>query len=108
MATKKNTATAPLTFDLPLSLIEKIATQQKKFGLRSASEVMREAIARFDIDRCASTTEPRKQVSVRLPAEMKDRLAKAAKKKKISVGGLLRLALDDYETREPAQKARRK
>lgn len=108
MATKKNTATAPLTFDLPLSLIDKIAAQQKKFGLASASEVVREAIAHFDIDRCASTSEPHKQISVRLPADMKTKLAKAAKKKKVSVGGLLRIALDAYETKAPAKKSSRK
>lgn len=108
MATKKNTTAAPLTFDLPLSLIEKIATHQKKFGLSSASEVVREAIAHFDIDRCTSTTEPHRQISVRLPAEMKAKLAKAAKKKKISVGGLLRIALDSYEAKEPVKKTKRK
>ena len=94
---KKNTVTAPLTFDLPLSLIEKIGIQRKKLGLRSASEVVREAIANFDIDRGTIASEPRRQVSVRLSADIKARLVKAAKRKKTSTGGLLRLALDAFD-----------
>ncbi|MDR1010919.1 MAG: CopG family transcriptional regulator [Opitutaceae bacterium] len=107
MATKKNIAIAPLTFDLPLSLIEKITARQKKFGIRSASEVVREAVAHFDIERCASTGEPHRQISVRLPAGMKSRLVKAAKRKKISIGGLLRIAIDAYEAKSPPGKKSR-
>jgi len=108
MAKKKNATTPPLTFALPLSLIEKIATLQKKLKLGSTSEVVREVVANFDIDRCSSTAEPQRQISVRLPGEMKTRIARGAKKKKISVGGLLRIALDAYEVKFPAKKARRK
>ncbi len=107
MATKKHTPIAPLTFDLPLSLIEKIAARQKKSGLRSASEVVREAVAHFDIDHCASEIEPHRQISVRLPADMKASLVKAAKKKKISIGALLRIAIDAYEAKAPKKGARK-
>ena len=94
---KKNTVTAPLTFDLPLSLIEKIGIQRKKLGLRSASEVVREAIASFDIDHSTVASEPHRQISVRLPADIKAKLVKTAKRKKTSIGGLLRLALDAFD-----------
>jgi len=97
MATKKSTVTAPLTIDLPLSLIEKIGAQKKRLGLRSASEVVRAAIAGFDIDRGAVESEPHRQISVRLPAAVRARLVKAAKRKKTSIGCLLRLALDAFD-----------
>ena len=106
MATKKNTVTAPLTFDLPLSLIEKIGAQQKRLGLRSASEVVREALASFDIDRSTIASEPHRQISVRLPAGVKSKLVKAAKKKKTSIGGLLRMAIEAFEAGTP-KKARK-
>lgn len=101
MATKKTTTTAPLTFDLPLSLIEKIAARQKKSGLASASDVVREAVAQFDIEHCASDVEPHRQISVRLPADMKARLVKAAKRKRISIGALLRMAIESTEAKAP-------
>lgn len=106
MATNKKTNSAPLTFDLPVSLIEKIATQQKKLGLKSASEVVREAISNFDADHNASSNEPHRQISVRLPLDLKAKLTKAAKRKKASVGAMLRVALDAYEAK-PARKAGR-
>lgn len=106
MASKKTIA--PLTFDLPLSLIEKIAARQKKLGLRSASEVVREAVLNFDIEHCAAISEPHKQISVRLPADMKAKLARAARKKKVSIGELLRIAIEAHSPKASAKKAARK
>jgi len=90
-----------------LSLIEKISIQQKRLGLRSASEVVREAVANFDIDRSAIVSEPHRQISVRLPADIKARLARVAKRKRTSIGGLLRLAIEDFEN-GAANKGKRK
>jgi predicted DNA-binding protein len=107
MTKKKNTVSAPLTFDLPLSLIGKLGALQKKAGLGSASETVREAIEQFDFERYARSDEEHRQISVRLPVEMKAKLAKYAKKKKTSVGALLREALESFEAR-PAKKGGRK
>jgi Arc/MetJ-type ribon-helix-helix transcriptional regulator len=103
MPTKKATVTAPLTFELPLSLIARIAARQKRLGMRSASEVVRAALANFDIDRSAIATEPRRQISVRLPAGTRGGLVKAARRKKTSIGTLLRLALESFASK-PAKK----
>ena len=97
MPKKSTPAPSPLTFDLPVSLIEKLAAQQKKLGLRSASEVVRLAIDEYDYDRFEASNEEHRQISVRLPANMKGKLAKYAKKKKVSVGELLRVAIDSLE-----------
>ncbi|WP_334319607.1 ribbon-helix-helix protein, CopG family [Termitidicoccus mucosus] len=107
MTKKKSTVSAPLTFDLPLSLIEKLGTIQKKAGLGSASETVREAIDQFDFERYASSNEEHRQISVRLPVELKAKLAKYAKKKKTSVGALLREALGAFEAKS-AKKGGRK
>jgi predicted DNA-binding protein len=107
MTKKKSTVSAPLTLDLPLSLIEKLGAIQKKAGLGSASETVRAAIEQFDFDRYARSNEEHRQISVRLPVEMKVKLAKYAKKKKNSLGALLRKALEAFEAR-PAKKDGRK
>jgi predicted DNA-binding protein len=107
MTKKKSTVSAPLTFDLPLSLIERLGVIQKKAGLGSASETVREAIEQFDFERYASSNEEHRQISVRLPVEVKVKLVKYAKKKKTSVGALLREALGALEAK-PAKKGGRK
>ena len=95
MAKKSSSTTSPLTFDLPVSLISKIESAQKKLGLGSTSEVVRLAIAKFNFDRYEIDSEDHRQISVRLPADMKSMLSKHSRKKKVSVGVLLRVALDE-------------
>lgn len=91
---KKSPATAsPLTFDLPVSLIAKIEAAQRKLGVTSTSEVVRLAIANFNFERFEARSEEHRQISVRLPSDMKGLLTKHAKKKKVSVGEMLRVAL---------------
>jgi Arc/MetJ-type ribon-helix-helix transcriptional regulator len=87
-------APTPLTFDLPLSLLAKIETQRKKLGLASTSEVVRHAIAEFNLAKFESSAEDRRQISVRLPAGDKAALVKAAKKAKASLGEILRAAVE--------------
>ena len=44
MPTRKSSASAPLTFDLPLSLISKIEAYRKTRGMKTSSEVIRLAL----------------------------------------------------------------
>ena len=94
MAKKTSSNASPLTFDLPVSLIDKISSAQSKLGLASTSEVVRVAIAKFNFDKFEPDVEEHRQISVRLPADMKALLSKQSKKKKVSVGELLRVALE--------------
>lgn len=106
MAKKSSPTPAPLTFDLPLSLIDKIETHRKKLGLSSTSEVVRLAIGEFDFDSFVADITEHRQISVRLPAAQKTALTRSAKKKKVSVGELLRVAIDSLEVKA-AKKARK-
>ena len=106
MAKKAPRPASPLTFDLPVSLIDKITVAQKKLGLASTSEVVRLALAKFNFDRFESSREEHRQISVRLPADMKTVLSRQSRKKKVSVGELLRASLDDLSTAKPAAKTR--
>lgn len=94
MAKKSTSSASPLTFDLPEPLIAKIASAKKKFELSSASEVVRLAIIQFDFDRYTPSVAEHRQISVRLPDDMKTSLARHSRKKKVSVGELLRVAID--------------
>jgi Arc/MetJ-type ribon-helix-helix transcriptional regulator len=104
MAKKKTNAPAPLTFDLPVSLIGKLGSNQKKLGLKSASEVVRLAISEFNFEKYEASAEEHRQISVRLPADIKTKLTKVAKKKSVSVGELLRVAIDNLEAKKAAKK----
>ncbi len=104
MAKKSASTPSPLTFDLPVSLIEKLGAVQKKLGLQSASEVVRLAIAEFNFEGFESAAEEHRQISVRLPGDHKSKLTKLAKKKKVSVGELLRVAIDSLEAKKPKKK----
>jgi len=103
MAKKAPAPASPLTFDLPVSLIDKIASAQSKLGLASTSEVVRLALAQFDFDSFESNKEEHRQISVRLPAAMKTTLSRQSRKKKVSVGELLRASLDSLKATKPAK-----
>ena len=95
MATRS--ASAPLTFDLPISLIARIESHRRKYGLKTASEVVRLAIDEFDFEDCKPVRDPHRQVSVRLGSNQRAMLKRYAKKKNASVGELLRFALDGLQ-----------
>ncbi len=99
MATRS--ASAPLTFDLPTSLIARIETGRKKLGLKTASEVVRMAIEKFDFEGCRPARDPHRQISVRLGANQRAMLKRYAKKKDASVGELLRCALEALSASKP-------
>lgn len=103
MAKKSTPAPAPLTFDLPVSLLAKIEAQRKKLGLGSISEVVRLAVDSYDPTSYESEAEEHRQVSVRISAQAKTALGKAARKQKVSVGELVRAAVEAL----PAKKTRK-
>lgn len=65
---------------------------------------MRYALAEFDLGKFQSSTEDRRQISVRLPASDKTALAKVAKKQQVSLGEILRAAVDALPDKKPVEK----
>lgn len=102
MPTPKSKPAAPLTFDLPVSLIAKIEAIRSDHDLDSASEAVRMALAKFDLDGFTSNVEEHTQISVRIDATTRKGLKRAAKAKDVSVGAILRAALEAV----PAKKKR--
>ncbi len=85
---------SPLTFDLKDDLLARLDALQAKTGMASKSEVIREAISNFDYASFSPPAVGHRQISVRLPQKQKAALLKLARKKRVSVGELLRAALE--------------
>lgn len=99
MAKSFRKASAPLTFDLPESLISRIETCRKGHGYATASEVVRTAIAGFDFETCEPNRDPHRQISVRITNDQRATLKRFSRKKNASVGELLRLAIEALPNR---------
>ena len=99
MAKSSRKPSAPLTFDLPESLIARIETCRKGHGFGSSSEVVRAAIEGFDFDDAVPTSDPHRQISVRITTDQRATLRRFARQKNASVGELLRLALEALPTK---------
>jgi hypothetical protein len=94
MAKKSPKPSAPLTFDLPVSLIARIESCRRGHGFTTASEVVRLALSTFDFERCSPVRDPHKQISVRVTPAQRAVLKRYSRQKDASVGELLRYALE--------------
>jgi Arc/MetJ-type ribon-helix-helix transcriptional regulator len=106
MATRTSTASAPLTFDLPTSLIARIEACRRGHAFKTASEVIRFALEQFDFESYRPTSDPHRQISVRIGSKQRIALKRYAKKKNASAGELLRLAIESLPAR-PDKKSKR-
>jgi len=90
---------SPLTFDLKVELLAKIEKVRSALGFPSTSAAVRAALAQFDFVSYSPQREQHRQISVRLPAARKRELVRISKQKGVSVGELLRVALDSLSMR---------
>ena len=98
MSNKKST---PLSFDLQQDLFGKLKEIQRQTGARSISEVVRYAVSHLDASELKLSNKSHRQISVRLSDELRQRLVKLSKQQKVSVGELLRAALDSLPDQLP-------
>lgn len=108
MASRTAQGSAPLTFDLPLPLIEKIEACRKGLGLKTASEVVRQAVESLDFAKVKFERESHRQISVRLTADQRLLLKRQARIKNASVGELIRVALENITPKAAAKPAKKK
>ena len=99
---------SPLTFDLKVELLAKIEKIRSAHGYASTSAAVRAALEKFDYNGYAPKRARHRQISVRLPASRKRELVKLSKLKGVSVGELLRVALDSLSVRPGTGVASRK
>jgi Arc/MetJ-type ribon-helix-helix transcriptional regulator len=105
MAAKTSSNWAPLTFDLTQPQVAKIESARHTLGLSTASEVVRVAIAQFDFSSYEAKRPPHRQISVRLAPELREKLRGLAQRKNVSIGELLRVALERLTASKAAGKS---
>ena len=105
MAKKIPKSSAPLTFDLPVSLISRIETCRSGHAFTTASQVVRLALDTFDFERCVPVRDPHQQISVRVTSAQRATLKRFSRQKDASVGELLRYALESLPLK-PAKAAK--
>ena len=99
MSSKTST---PLTFNLQQDLFGKLKDIQRRTRARSISEVVRYAVSCLDASDLKLSKTFHRQISVRLSDELRRRLVKLSKQQKVSVGELLRAALDSLPDQLPS------
>lgn len=99
---------SPLTFDLKEELLAKIEAARDNLDMSTNSEVIRHAIETFDFAAYKAPVKAHRQISVRLRMDTKQRLVKLARKHDVSVGELLRTAIDALPVgKKPAKKGKK-
>jgi Arc/MetJ-type ribon-helix-helix transcriptional regulator len=107
MAAKPTSNWAPLTFDLTQPQVAKIESARRALALPTASEVVRLAISKFDFASYEAKRPPHRQISVRLAPELREKLRRYAQRKNVSIGELLRVALERLTATRANGKARK-
>ncbi|HWA08625.1 MAG TPA: ribbon-helix-helix protein, CopG family [Opitutaceae bacterium] len=106
MAVKKSPTWAPLTFDLTQPQAAKIETARRLLGFGTQSEVVRTAIGQFDFASYEARRPVHRQISVRLAPELREKLRQHARRKNVSIGELLRVALERLVTSKVGSKSK--
>lgn len=94
MPKQPDSENSPLTFDLNDDLLAKLDDVCTRTGATTKSEVIRYAITAFDFAAFQPDVRSHRQISVRLAPKQKTALIKQARSKGVSIGELLRVALE--------------
>jgi hypothetical protein len=88
--------TTPLSFEINEEMSASLEKLRKQSGGVSFSRLIEHAIAKFDYQKAkVHSGGNRRQLSVRLPGPQRAELEKVAKRQKVSIANLIRMALDD-------------
>ncbi|MFZ9461765.1 MAG: hypothetical protein ACO28N_08380, partial [Opitutales bacterium] len=78
---------------LPPKLHSEVVAFQHRTGLSTLSEAIRLALDRYDDSRPSLETTRSRQVSFRVPSELRTRITRQARNARVSVGRIVRVAL---------------
>lgn len=92
---------APITFEIQEELLSKLKNYQKVTNANSVSEVIRHSLTAFNFNSFKHNPVQQKQISVRLPENLKSRLTTFSTKKRVSIGELLRVAIESLCLHSP-------
>lgn len=88
--------TRPFAIQLEVEFLDRLSEPVREGKAKSVSEIIRAALARFDLSRVVVVRPSHVTISVRLPAAVRKALRAAAKAKHTSVGQLVRSAVESY------------
>ncbi len=94
LMSKKDSFEKLLTVSLPEEKHGQLHTYAKKHAFANFSALVRYALENFDAKKHLSAPEASRQVSFRIPDELRTTLDKQARKAGVSLGHLIRTALD--------------
>jgi len=94
MPRRSDQENSPLTFDMKEDLLAKLDAMRSRHGGGTKSEIIRHAIAVFDFAGYQPDQRGHRQISVRLAPKQKATLLKLSRQKGVSIGELLRVALE--------------
>ncbi|MEM1222728.1 MAG: ribbon-helix-helix protein, CopG family, partial [Verrucomicrobiota bacterium] len=94
-------STSPLTFDLQEDLLKKLEQLKRQSGAKSVSELVRFAVSTFDSSSFVADATKHRQISVRLSPDQRKLLLKLSKQNKVSVGEVIRAALESLPAGMP-------
>lgn len=92
---------SPITFEVEEGLLSKLKRLQEQTKTKSLSAVIRYAIGTYKFQAFKNTVIVNKQISIRLPQSLKDDLADYSTQKRVSIGELLRAAIDSLCLQSP-------
>ena len=94
MSPPEKRSVAPLTFGVNIDQLKKIEAILKRSDAYSISEAVRLAVDSFKSEKYNPEHRTHRQISVRLPQKTRNFLLKLSRSKGVSVGEILRAALD--------------
>lgn len=86
----------PFAIQLEVEFLDRLNEPVRDGKAKSVSEIIRAALARFNLDQVVVMRPPQLLISVRLPGEIREKLTRVAKEKHTSVGVLVRSAVEAY------------
>ena len=82
-----------ITVSLPVKLHTDAIAFQQRTGLNNLSTAIRYALEHYNDSRPSVETSSSRQVSFRVPSELRTRITRQAKNARVSVGRIVRMAL---------------
>jgi len=97
--------TAPLAFQLEVEFLDRLSEPVRDGKAKSVSHLIREALENFDFAHVLVVHPAQLQISVRLPAGLRQTLRRTARARHTSIGQLVRAAVEAHLPRFEAQAA---
>lgn len=92
----KSGESRPFPIQLEVEFLDRLTEPVRAGKAKSVSEIIRGALARFDLSKVIVVRPPQVLISVRLPTEKREELRREAAAKHTSVGQLVRAAVEAF------------